>query len=193
MNSLVLDSKEKLLMNLIDKENNKTIDEKMADQLKEKEYQDKNGALIEKDLLLASAEEMKNSIDTVFEKVFEQNGINETSLEVTLLQYYNVNTRNNYIKEFGKNTAQRNYLEKNYDKILKQVYNKWKKHVEYYKLQENIEQQKELEKQLQQELKDAKFERNVKIFFNILKWICIIIFAPIVLLFIFISMCAKDR
>lgn len=177
----------------IKKEKSKTFDEKMADKIAEKEYQKTNKKLIEKDKLIACKNSMLNSFDRIFERAFRENGTNETVLQITLLQFYNVENRNSYIAEFGKNTIERDYLEEVYDKTLKTVYNKWKKHVEYYKLQENIEQQEELKKQLQQELVDEKFERNVKIFFSILKWICIIIFAPIVLLFIFVYMCAKDK
>ena len=64
---------------------------------------------------------------------------------------------------------------------------KAKQEIQNMILQEQLKQQ-----QIENE-KDAKFENGVKIFFDILKWICIIIFAPIVLLFIFISMCAKGK
>ena len=60
-------------------------------------------------------------------------------------------------------------------------------------MQEVIKNKDKLLEQQIQEEKDLKFENGMKIFFNILKWIAIIIFAPIVLLFIFISMCAKGK
>ena len=190
---LVLNKKELLLMKDIEKEKNKTPDEKMSDKLAEKEYRKTNKKAIEKDLLIACKNNMRDSFDRVFERAFNENGTNETTLQIALLQFYNVENRNAYIAEFGKSTVEYDFLNEVYDKTLKTVYNKWKKHVEYCQFQDNIKQQEELQKQLEQEEKDTKFENGVKIFFNILKWIAIIIFAPIVLLFIFISMCAKDR
>ena len=186
---LVLNEKELLLMKDIEKEKSKTPDEKMSDKLAEKEYRKANKKAIEKDALIACKNNMRDSFDRVFERAFKENGTNETTLQIALLQFYKVENRNAYISEFGKSTVERDYLNEIYDKTLKTVYNKWKNHIEYYHSQDNIKQQEELQRQL----KDAKFERNVKIFFSILKWIAIIIFAPIVLLFIFISMCAKGK
>lgn len=190
---LVLNEKELLLMKDIEKEKSKTPDEKMSDKLAEKEYRKTNKKAIEKDSLIACKNNMRDSFDRVFERAFKENGTNETTLQIALLQFYKVENRNAYIAEFGKSTVERDYLNEVYDKTLKTVYNKWKNHLEYYHFQDNIKQQEELQKQLEQDEKDAKFERNVTIVFSILKWICIIIFAPIVLLFIFISMCAKGK
>lgn len=176
-----------------EKEKNKTLDEKMADKIAEKEYRQKNKKEIEKDLLMACKNNMQDSFDRVFKRAFNENGANETTLQITLLQFYKVENRNAYIAEFGKTTVQHDYLNEIYDKTLKNIYNKWKKHIEYCQFQENIKQQEELKKQLEQELQNGKFERNIMIFFTVLKWICIVIFAPIVLLFIFISMCAKGK
>lgn len=193
MDTSLLSKKELLLMEDFKKENSKTPVEKMSDKLAEKEYRQKNKKVIEKDSLIACKNNMQNSFDRVFERAFNENGANETVLQITLLQFYKVENRNAYIAEFGKTTVQHDYLNEIYDKTLKTVYNKWKKHIEYCKFQENIKQQEELKKQLEQKLQNEKFERNIMIFFTVLKWICIVIFAPIVLLFIFISMCAKGK
>lgn len=147
----------------------------------------------ERDLNIAIKNELYNSMDRIFENSFNENGANETTLQITLLQFYKIENRNAYILEFGKTTIERDYLNGIYDKTLKTVYNKWKNHIEYCQFQNNVKKQEELQTQLEQDEKDAKFENGVRIFFNILKWICIIIFAPIALLFIFISMCAKDK
>ena len=147
----------------------------------------------ERELNIAIKNELYNSMDRIFENSFNENGANETTLQITLLQFYKIENRNAYILEFGKTTIERDYLNGIYDKTLKTVYNKWKNHIEYCQFQNNVKKQEELQTQLEQDEKDAKFENGVRIFFNILKWICITIFAPIVLLFIFISMCAKDR
>lgn len=183
MNVSVLNEKELLLMKDFEKENKKTLDEKMLDKLNKKRIQEKEGT--KKDLLLSCENDLCDSIDRVFKKVINESETKETTLELTLLQYYKLETREACIAEFGKTVIEQNHLEKVYDKILKQVYNKWKNHVKYCKVQEEINQQ--------QEAQDTKFERNVRTFFSVLKWICIIIFAPIVLLFMFIYICAKDR
>ena len=174
---------EKINKTIID--NQKEV-ERLTKQLEKAKEEKKTQKEYEKDLKIALENDLYDSIDRVFERTLSENGTNETTLELALLEYYKADVRTACINEFGTNEIEKRYLDKIYDKTLKRVYNKWKNHVQYYQIQETTKQQK-------QEEQDAKFENGVKIFFNILKWICIIIFAPIVLLFIFISMCAKDR
>lgn len=174
---------EKINKTIID--NQKQV-EKLTKKLEREKEEKKTQKEYEKDLKIALENDLYDSIDRVFERVLNENGTNETTLELALLEYYKADVRTSCIDEFGANEIEKRYLDKIYDKTLKRVYNKWKNHVQYYQIQETIKQQK-------QEEQDAKFENGVKIFFNILKWICIIIFAPIVLLFIFISMCAKGK
>lgn len=173
---------------------NKTIvdNQKMVEKLEKKSEQEKERKQYEKDLLLACQNDVKESMNRVFETCVGTS-IDETVLDIALYKFYDINTRNEYISTFGKSTIERNYIDKIYDKTLKQVYNKWKNQIKYNQMQEVIKNKDKLLEQQIQEEQDEKFERNVRIFFNILKWICIIIFAPIVLLFIFISMCAKGK
>ena len=189
----ILNKKDLLLIKTIEKEKNMTEDERMARILAEEEYQKTNKKAIEKDLLISCKNNMRDSFDRVFERALKENRADETALQLTLLQFYKVENRNNYILVFGKTTLERDYLDEVYDKTLKTVYNKWKKHIEYCEFQKNIKNQQEIAKQLKQKEEGEKFENGVKIFFNILKWIAIIIFVPVVLLFIFLLQLAKDK
>ena len=152
----------------------------------QKKEQEQNKKEYEKGLLIACEQDLKNSIDSVFQKVLEENNYTDIAYNTVLMQYYNINTRNACIAEFGKTTLEQNYLEKNYNKILKEISKKWENHVKYCQVQELIEQQK-------QEEQDLKFENGVKTFFNILKWIAIIIFIPIFILFKFLYDCSKEK
>ena len=187
-----MNEKELLLMETIKKEENKTVDEKMNDELKKKEIQKEEEKNIQKELLLSRERDVKDSMDRVFERCV-YNSCNLDEVDLTLNRFYNIDYRNEYIKTFGKTTIERDHIDKIYDKTLKQVYNKWKKHVGYNQFNENIRQQQILQKQLEQEEKDSKFERNVMIFFTVLKWICIIIFLPIALLFTLVYTFAKGK
>lgn len=192
MNTLALNEKELLLMETIKKENSKTLDEKMADKLAEKEYQRENQKLIEKDRLKIVETDVKDSMDQVFKQcVYDSSDLSKVDL--TLNRFYNADYREQYINTLGKTTVEKDYIDKIYDKVLKQVYNKWKNHVKYNELNQNIKQQQILQKELEQEEKDAKFERNVITFFTVLKWICIIVFAPIVLIFMLCLSLAKGK
>ena len=160
MNESILNEKELLLMETIKEENSKTIDEKMADKLNEKEYQKTNQKQIEKDSFFACENDLKDSIDRVFRNCL-YNSCNLYEVDLTLNRFYNIDYRNEYIKTFGKTTVERDYIDKIYDKVLKQVYNKWKKHVEYNQTNEIIEQQKVLQEQLEQEKKkQERFTEN---------------------------------
>lgn len=174
---------EKINKTIID--NQKQV-EKLTKKLEREKEEKKTQKEYERDLKIALENDLYDSIDRVFEKVLNENGTNQTTLELALLEYYKADVRIACINEFGTNEIEKRYLDKIYNKTLRRVYNKWKNHVQYYQVQETIKQQK-------QEEQDAKFENGVKIFFSILKWLAIIIFAPIVLLFIFISMCAKGK
>lgn len=151
----------------------------------QKKEQEQNKKQYEKDLLIACEEDLKNCIDRVFQKSLEENGYNETTLDVVLMQYYNVNTRNACISEFGKTTEERNHLEKIYDKKLKEIYNKWENHVKYCQAKIFSEQNKQ-----------TKINKIINInnsILKFLKWALIIIFIPIFILFKFLYDCSKDK
>ena len=152
----------------------------------QKKEQEQNKKQYEKDLLIACEEDLKSSMDRVFQKVLEENGYDQITLDVVLMQYYNVKTRNAYISEFGKTTEERNYLEKIYDKKLKETYNKWKNHIKYCQIENFSKEQN----------KQSKLDKIINInnsVLKILKWALIIIFIPIFILFKFLCDCSKDK
>ena len=152
----------------------------------QKKEQEQNKKQYEKDLLIACEEDLKSSMDRVFQKVLEENGYNQITLDVILMQYYNVDTRNAYISEFGKTTEERNRLEKIYDKRLKETYNKWKNHIKYCQIKNFSKEQN----------KQSKLDKIINInnsVLKILKWALIIIFIPIFILFKFLYDCSKDK
>ena len=148
----------------------------------QKKEQEQNKKQYEKDLLIACEEDLKSSMDRVFQKVLEENGYDQITLDVVLMQYYNVKTRNAYISEFGKTTEERNHLEKIYDKRLKETYNKWKNHIKYCQIKNFSKGQN----------KQSKLDKIINInnsVLKILKWALIIIFIPIFILFKFLCDC----
>ena len=166
--------------------------QKQIEEITQKREQEKNQKQYEKDILYSCKNDLKNSMDRVFESCVK-NSTKEYKLNAVLQQYYNVDTRNACINEFGKTTREKDYLDEVYDKVLKQVYNKWKNQIEFNKTKDFSERNNETIANLQQLRKDEKFVRNVNVFFAIIKWILIVLFLPIVLLFMFVSMCAKDN
>lgn len=148
----------------------------------------------EKALLIACQNDVKDSMDRVFQRCVE-NSTDEVSLNLALYKFYDVNIRNEYITTFGKTTLERDYIDQIYDKTLKQVYNKWAKHVENNKIQEFLKQEKE-----DNEIQKSTIYRILAILgitgfvlFFILKWVLIIGIVACILVFIFIYMCAKDK
>ena len=131
---------------------------------------------------------VENDLISTMKGYFEREPFQDACINLQL-----ASTRQEIWENVPESEFERNWLDKNYERI----YNKVKKIYENdYKAKQQIQNmilQKQLEEKQKQEEQEEKFERNVRIFFNILKWICIIIFAPIALLFIFIYMCAKDR
>lgn len=179
------------------KELNKNVDtiqerQKQIEKINEKKEQEKEYKQYKKDLLLACENDVKDSMDRVFEDSVS-NSTDETLLDIALYKFYDVNIRNEYINTFGKTEIEKRHIDQKYDKILKQVYNKWKNHIKNNQMQELVKQQEELKKQQEQAKSDEKFENICKAIGLILKWILIIIFAPITLLILFISMCAKGK
>lgn len=120
-----------------EKETQEEIKKMQKEQAREKEKKE-----YEKDIFLACYYDVKNSFDRVFEKA---NLKNELELNILVAQFYNVETRNEYIKMFGETVAQQDYIDKIYDKTLKEVYNKWKNHLQYVELQQIKEESKKQE------------------------------------------------
>lgn len=164
-------------------ENQKEV-EKLTRQLNNAKEEEKTQKEYERDLKIAVENDLISTMKGYFEREPFQNACINLSL---------ASTRQEILDNVPESEFERNWIDKNYERIfnkVKKIYEndmKAKQEIQNMILQEQLKQQ-----QIENE-KDAKFENGVKIFFDILKWICIIIFAPIVLLFIFISMCAKGK
>ena len=183
-----------LTMEIEEKNKNISENQKKIERLTKKAEQEKEKKQYEKDLLIACQNDVKNSMDRVFQRCVE-NSTDEINLNLALYKFYDINIRNEYITTFGKTTLERDYIDKIYDKTLKQVHNKWAKHVENNKIQEFLRQEKE-----DNEIQKSTIYRILSILgitgfilFFILKWALIIGIVGCILVFIFISMCAKDK
>lgn len=116
--------------------------------MEDKKDREKERKQYKKDLLIACYHDLKNSFDRVFERTSPKN---ELELNVLLAQFYNIETRKDYIKTFGKTLVQQDYIDKIYDKTLNEVCNKWKNNLKYIELQqikEESEKQKEMDKSI---------------------------------------------
>lgn len=164
--------------------NNQNKIEKLNKQLEKTREEKKTQKEYERDLKKA----VEYDCIECMRRDFEKEGFTNACINLQL-----VTTRQAILKNVPESELERQYLDDNYERIfnkVKKIYANNEKSREQIQLLQN---KKQLEEQQKQEEQDAKFENGIKIFFNILKWICIIIFAPIVLLFIFISMCAKGK
>lgn len=94
----------------------------------------------EKDWKTTCYRNLKNSFDRIFEKClatfpeFNENG--RIVLQMQLARFYDIDIRNDYLKLFGRNLEEQYYLDKIYDKTLKEVYKKWLQHFEYKQIEE---------------------------------------------------------
>lgn len=138
--------------------------------------------------------DLENSINRVFKQSIDSEGATKLTIQCIKMQYYNIETRQACINEFGKNIKEREHLEKTYNTILNRVYRKWNNHIDYLISQEKLKQEKiELETQKKQlEEQKAQLEKEQKwkwlkiiciVLWNIIKWTFIIVFGAIILLF----------
>ena len=95
--------------------------------------EEKNESLtqFQKEQLLACENDLIESINKVFYETLKTMGENETTLNVILLQYYNVDTRDKCIASIANTNIEARHLDKVYDRILKKVYEKYKNHLKY--------------------------------------------------------------
>lgn len=164
-------------------ENQKEV-ERLTRQLEKAKEEKKTQKEYERDLKKA----VEHDCMECMKRDFEKEGYTNACINLQL-----ATTRQAILENVPESEIERQYLDDNYERIfnkVKKIYANNEKSKEQIQLLQN---QKQLEEQQKQEEQDAKFENGIKIFFNILKWICIIVFVPIVLLFIFISMCAKGK
>ena len=164
-------------------ENQKKV-ERLTRQLEKAKEEKKTQKEYERDLKIA----VENDLISIMKGYFEREPFQNACINLQL-----ADTRQEILNNVPESEFERNWVDKNYERIYNKVRKIYENDMKAKQQIQNMILQKQLEEQQIQEEKDAKFENGVKIFFNILKWIAIIIFAPIVLLFIFISMCAKDR
>lgn len=172
---------EKINKTIID--NQKEV-ERLTKQLEKAKEEKKTQKEYEKDLKIAVENDLISTMKGYFEREPFQNACINLSL---------ASTRQEILDNVPESEFERNWVDKNYERIFNKVKKIYENDMKAKQEIQNMILQEQLKQQQIEDEKDAKFENGVKIFFNILKWICIIIFAPIVLLFIFISMCAKGK
>lgn len=158
--------------------------EKLTKQLEKEKEEKKTQKEYERDLKIAVENDLISTMKGYFEREPFQNACINLSL---------ASTRQEILDNVPESEFERNWVDKNYERIFNKVKKIYENDMKAKQEIQNMILQEQLNQQQIEDEKDAKFENGVKIFFNILKWICIIIFAPIVLLFIFISMCAKGK
>lgn len=176
-----MNNKDLLLMDTIKKENNRTEEEKQC-RIKEFDVADKENK--QRSCIKSADEELERCFCNSFEKYGTQTAILGLSLK---------STRDDILSHIPESRIEYDYLNENYEKIL----NKIKKiyiNNEKAKMQlQQIEIQKQIEQEQLQRAKDEKFERTCNAIGSILKWSLIIIFAPVILLFMFIAGLAKGK
>lgn len=164
-------------------ENQKEV-ERLTKQLEKSKEEKKTQKEYEKDLKIA----VENDLISTMKGYFEHEPFQNACINLSL-----TSTRQEILDNVPESELERNWVDKNYERIFSKVKKIYENDMKAKQQIQNMILQKQLKEQQIQEEQDAKFENGVKIFFNILKWIFIIIFAPIVLLFIFIYMCAKGK
>jgi len=138
----------------------------------------------EKDLLLAC----KNDLKCKFEEEFSLQGLDAK------YTFYNIEIRDNLIKQIAKNSLEYDFLENNYNKILKQAIQKYELHKKYQEKKAEELTQEYIESMLpiwDEEEKQEKRKQAIYAFFKTLgigfKWIFIIVFGLIFILLKIIS------
>ena len=184
MNTLVLNKKEKLLIELIEKENNKTKEEKEIEKIEKAKIQKKEENTVKRE----SVKLVEQDLFKTFKSTFEREPFNNACINLQL-----ASTRQEILNHVPESDIEYNWVNNNYERVFNKVKKIYENDEKAKKQIHQIILEKQIAEQQRQAEQDEKFENGVKIFFYILKWICIIIFAPIVLLFIFISMCAKGK
>lgn len=181
MGAIAMNEKELLLIDTINKEKNRTEEEKQC-RVREFNIDDKENK--QRSSIKSATEELERCFCNSFEKYGTQTAILGLSLK---------STRDDILAHIPESRIEYDYLNENYEKIL----NKIKKiyiNDEKAKMQlQQIEIQKQAEQEQLQREKDEKFERTCNAIGSILKWSLIIIFAPIILLFMFIAGLSKGK
>lgn len=138
----------------------------------------------ERDLKIA----IENDLVTTMKGYFEREPFQNACINLHL-----ASTRQEILENVPESEFERNWVDKNYERVFNKVKRIYENDMKAKEQLQSMLLQKEFEKQRMQEEKDQKIEKRIKIFFNILKWIAIIVFLPIALLVVLIATCAKDR
>lgn len=165
-------------------EKNQKEVEKLTKQLERAKEEKKTKKEYEKDLKIAVENDLISTMKGYFEREPFQNACINLSL---------ASTRQEILENVPESEFERNWVDRNYERIFNKVKKIYENDYKAKQEIQNIILQKQLEQQQIQEEKDARFENGVKIFFTILKWICIIIFLPIALLFMIVYAFAKGK
>lgn len=154
--------------------------EKLAEirRIQRKEEIEKEQKDFEKGLIIACENDLKNS----FDKMFNDNKHNtKIEIQTTLSILQKIDTRNAYLKEFGKSgVIVYDYLNENYEKILNKVYKKWENNIKSIEFKKNIQQKIEANKSNQEQQKEQKkiaiYKLLINIFFILVNPITIILY-----------------
>lgn len=166
-----MNNKELLLIDTIKKENNRTEEEKQC-RFREFDIADKENK--QRSFIKSAEEELERCFCNSFEKYGTQTAILGLSLK---------STRDDILAHIPENRIEYDYLNENYEKILNKI----------KKIYTNDEKAKMQLQQLEIQKQGEKFERTCNAIGSILKWSLIIVFAPVILLFMFIAGLAKGK
>ena len=158
--------------------------EKLTKQLEQAKEVKKTQKEYEKDLKIAVENDLISTMKGYFEREPFQNACINLSL---------ASTRQEILENVPESEFERNWVDKNYERIFNKVKKIYENDLKAKQQIQNMIMQEQLEQQKAQEEKEQKFENGVKIFFNILKWICIITFLPIALIFLIVYTFAKGK
>ena len=171
------------------KEREQAERQKEIEKIQRKKEQKAELKQYEKDILTACKRELKEK----FEKEFELQGLKAKYF------FYKIENRNNIVKSIAETQLQADFLETNYNKVLNEVIKKYELQEEYNEERNReiaAEQIEKLRPQWEEERKKQERHENaitfLKLLWTIIKWILIILFGWIYLLFKFICALA-DR
>ena len=162
----------------IEKKVHDTEQEKLEKKIKKLEEQLKEKRTFEKDLFLSYEMTLNDEFEIFFSNI---NNAELAKTKLLMLDY-----RKKIIRECGDNEVTYNYLEKNYEKILNNVYKKYKNDEmskEYFmKANKEIERQKQLQELREKRKIEQPKQENINVFKNILYITQIICYSTIIFL-----------
>lgn len=192
----IMENKQKLKEQEEQEEQKRLKEIKKIERKKEQEREQKQ---YEKDLLLACERDLQTSFERIFESAKPQD---QLTLNIVLSKLYKLEYRNGLIDEKGSSTLEKDYLDKNYDKILNRVYKKWQNNLKSIEV-ENLQVQAEEFKEEQEEQEEVQKNPIFKIImalvfiaillFVVIKWGLIILCGVGFIFFMMILMASKGK